>query len=88
MQSAIPAFIFAVAMAMVSRPDAQYRLTVTPPTLNGKPARNTIIRPICMPCSASGIALPQIKSSIRDGSKFGTDATKCFTTSAPKSSGR
>ena len=66
--SAIPALIFAVAIAIVSKPDAQYLFTVTPPILNGSPALKTTILPICIPCSASGIAFPQIKSSIFDGS--------------------
>ena len=41
-----------------------------------------------MPCSASGMALPTIKSSTKAGFTDGTCAIKCLITSAAKSSGR
>ena len=47
-----------------------------------------IILPIFNPCSASGVAFPQITSSIFSLSNSGTEDTKCLITSAAKSSGR
>ena len=76
MQSAMPALILAVAIAIVSTPDPQYRLTVTPPTLSGKFDRRAIHRAICKPCSASGTALPTMISSIRLGSSCGKESNK------------
>src|SRR5690606_34774196 len=58
MQSAMPASIFALAMAMVSSPEEQYRLTVMPGTLSVSNPINEIMRPTFNPCSASGVAFP------------------------------
>ena len=61
---------------------------VTPGTLSVfKPISETI-RAIFKPCSASGVALPTITSSICSLSKLGTEATKALTTSAANSSAR
>ena len=87
-QSAIPDFIFAVAIAMVSKPEAQYLFTVTPGTLSVPKPINETIRAIFSPCSASGVAFPTITSSISSLSKFGISAIKCLTTSAARSSAR
>ena len=67
-QSAIPALIFALAMAIVSNPEEQYLFTVIPGTLSVSKPINEIIRPTLSPCSASGVALPTITSSTRVGS--------------------
>ena len=63
-QSAIPDLIFAAAIAIVSSPDAQYRFTVTPGTSSIFSPMREISLPTFNPCSASGIALPTITSSI------------------------
>ena len=63
-QSAIPDLIFALARAIVSRPDAQYLLTVTPGTSSIFNPIRDINLPTFKPCSASGIALPTMISSI------------------------
>ena len=42
------------AMAMACRPEAQKRLTVTPATDSGKPARTTVWRPMFLPVMPSG----------------------------------
>ena len=73
---------------MVSNPEEQYLFTVIPGTFIVSNPIKEIILPILSPCSASGVAFPTITSSILSASKLGTDFTKCFTTSAAKSSGR
>ena len=88
MQSAIPDSIFAVAIAIVSKPEEQYLLTVIPGTLSVSNPIKEIIRPTFNPCSASGVALPTITSSILSLSNCGTVDIKCLITSAAKSSGR
>ena len=88
MHSAIPASIFAVAIAIVSKPEEQYLLTVIPGTLSVFNPINEIIRPTFNPCSASGVAFPTMTSSTRNLSNSGTLAIKCLITSAAKSSGR
>ena len=72
--SAIPIRILAVAIAIVSKPDAQYLFTVIPGTSIPK-ALAAMILPTCKPCSASGTALPTITSSTCFGSSPGIDAT-------------
>ena len=70
--SAIPDLILAEAIAMVSRPEAQYRFTVTPGTSSTfKPIREITLA-IFKPCSASGVAFPTITSSILVLSNCGT----------------
>ena len=86
-QSAIPVLIFAVAMAILSKPLAQYRLMVIPATSIPK-ALAEIIRPNCKPCSASGTALPTITSSTRFASNCGMVAISPLITSTARSSGR
>ena len=88
MQSAIPLCTFAEAMAIVSSPDAQYLFTVIPGTLSVSKAISEIRRATFNPCSASGVALPTITSSICSFSTLGTDATRCLITSAANVSGR
>ena len=62
--SAIPASIFADAMAIDSNPEAQYRLIVEPGTASVSILIKESIRPILKPDSASGKALPTTISSI------------------------
>ena len=57
--SACPVWMAAAAIAMVWRPLEQKRLTVTPPTLSGIPARRAARRATFRPCSASGMAQPR-----------------------------
>ena len=58
-------------MAIVSRPEAQYLFTVTPATSFVFKPINAINLAIFKPCSASGVALPTITSSILDLSRLG-----------------
>ena len=71
MQCAIPDWILAVAIPIVSNPEAQYLFTVTPGTSFTFNPIKEIKRPTFRPCSASGIAFPTITSSIRVLSKSG-----------------
>ena len=86
MQEASPARILAVAIAIDSSPEAQYRLMVIPGTSIPN-ARAAIIRPTCNPCSASGTALPTITSSTWFGFNAGREAISPLITSIAKSSG-
>ena len=86
-QSAIPVLIFAVAIAILSKPLAQYLLIVIPGTSMPK-AFAAIILPNCNPCSASGTALPTITSSTNFGSTAGKVFIKPFMTSMANSSER
>ena len=88
MQSAMPERILAVAIAIVSKPEAQYLFTVTPGTLSVSRPIKEIIRATFKPCSPSGVALPTITSSISSFSKFGNWETMCLITSAARSSAR
>ena len=69
--SAIPDLIFEDAIAIVSNPEAQYLLTVTPGTSSTSRPIKEIILATFSPCSASGIAFPTITSSILDLSSSG-----------------
>ena len=70
-QLAIPDWILAVAIAIVSNPEAQYLFTVTPGTSSTFNPIKEINRATFSPCSASGIAFPTITSSILVLSKSG-----------------
>ena len=72
---------------MVSSPEAQYLLIVTPATLSVSSAIKEINLPMFSPCSASGIALPIIISSINLLSRFGIELIRYFIVSAASSSG-
>ena len=72
--SASPTRMRSAAIWIALKPDAQKRLTVTPPTLLGKPASRAPTRAMFMPCSPSGMAQPTMASSIALGSSPGT----CF----------
>ena len=85
--SAIPVLIFAVAIAILSKPLAQYLLIVIPGTSIPK-AFAAIILPNCNPCSASGTALPTITSSTNFGSTAGKVFIKPLMTSMANSSER
>ena len=56
------------AIAMVCRPLEQNRLTVTPLTVIGSPARNAAWRAMFMPVAPSGLAQPINTSSTSPGS--------------------
>ena len=86
-QCAIPDWIFAVAIPIVSKPEAQYLFTVTPGTSSTFNPIKEINRPTFKPCSASGMALPTITSSIRVLSKSGNSFIMNSMVSAANSSG-
>src|ERR1039457_479755 len=69
--SADPARMRSAAMAMAWSPEEQNRLTVTPGTLCGKPARSAAMRAMFMPDSASGMAQPRITSSMSAAETWG-----------------
>jgi hypothetical protein len=75
------------AICIASMPEPQY-LLITIPGMSSPNAKSEIIRPICIPCSASCTAFPTIRSSTIFFSSPGTDSSKCLITSAAKSSGR
>ena len=70
--SASPTRMRSAAICTAVRPEAQKRLTVTPPTLLGSPASSAATRAMFKPCWPSGIAQPMIASSIAFGSSVGT----------------
>ena len=74
-------------MAIVSRPEAQYLFTVTPATSFVFSPIRAINLAIFKPCSASGVALPTITSSILDLSRLGILFTIYSMVSAASSSG-
>ena len=73
--SASPTRMRSAAICTADRPEAQKRLTVMPPTLLGRPASTAPMRATFRPCCASGIAQPQITSSMACGSSPGTCAS-------------
>ena len=87
MTSASPTRIRSAAICTALKPEAQKRLTVMPPTLVGRPANTAPIRATLRPCWASGIAQPQIMSSMATGSRPGTWASAPFKAMTNKSSG-
>ena len=87
MQSAMPVLIFAVAIAILSKPLAQYLLIVIPGTSMPN-AFAAMMRPNCKPCSASGTAFPTITSSTNFGSTDGNVFIKPLITSMANSSER
>ena len=66
-------------MAMASRPDAQKRLTVSPGTVTGQPARSAAVRPMLLPVAPSGKPQPITTSSTSPGSTAARSIA-CFTT--------
>ena len=86
--SASPTRMRSAAIWIAERPEAQKRFTVIPPTLCGSPAKTAPIRAMFKPCDASGMAQPQIKSSMACGSSVGTCASADCSTLTNKSSGR
>jgi len=86
--SASPTRMRSAAMAMAVRPDAQKRLTVTPPTDCGRPASSTPTRATFRPCGPSGMAQPTMASSIAAGSRPGAWAITPWIALASSSSGR
>ena len=72
------------AIEMVCRPDEQKRLTVTPETLTGAPARIAETRATLEPVVPSGAAQPRITSSTSARSILARSAA-CLMTWAPRS---
>src|SRR5579871_2782079 len=70
------------AIEMVCRPDEQKRLTVTPETLTGAPARIAETRATLEPVVPSGAAQPRITSSTSPRSTLARSAA-CLITCAP-----
>src|SRR5712664_760436 len=66
--SASPAITRCAAIAMVCSPEEQKRLTVTPQTVTGMPARIAIWRAMLEPVAPSGVAQPITTSSTSAGS--------------------
>ena len=71
MMSASPTRIRSAAICTADSPEAQKRLTVMPPTLWGKPANTAPMRAMFRPCGPSGMAQPQMMSSMAAGSRVG-----------------
>jgi hypothetical protein len=82
----MPLMIACAPSAIVCRPLEQKRFTVMAETSTGNPARSTARRAWFNPCPASGMAQPQITSSIMDASNFTRSAT-AFITVALRSTG-
>src|SRR5215475_1140416 len=80
--SASPVMMRCAANAMVCRPDEQKRLTVTPDTVTGRPARIADRRAIFCPVARSGMAQPITTSSTSPGSRPAR-STACLTTWPP-----
>ena len=88
MTSASPTRMRSAAICTALRPEAQKRFTVMPPTEAGSPARTAPMRATFRPCWASGMAQPQITSSMAAGSSPGAWASAERSTWASNSSGR
>ncbi len=86
--SASPTRMRSAAIWIAVRPEAQKRLTVTPPTGFGKPHSATAMRAMFMPCSPSGNEQPTIASSIAAGSRPGTCFIALLIAAISRSSGR
>ena len=88
MTSAWPTRMRSAAIATAVIPDAQKRLTVTPPTVLGKPASSTALRAMLSPDSPSGKEQPTMASSTSCGSRPGTWAMADRIAYTSRSSGR
>ena len=86
--SASPTRMRSAAICTALNPEAQKRFTVMPPTLLGRPASTAPMRAMLRPCWPSGMAQPQIRSSIAFGSSEGTCASAACKALTSKSSGR
>jgi hypothetical protein len=85
--SASPTRMRSAAIWMAVTPEAQKRLTVTPPT-GWLKARPVAIRAMFMPCSPSGKEQPMMASSIALGSSVGTCSMALLMAATSSSSGR
>ncbi len=85
--SASPTRMRSAAIWMAVTPEAQKRLTVTPPTGLAK-ARPVAMRAMFMPCSPSGKEQPMMASSIAFGSSVGTCSMALRMAATNSSSGR
>ena len=86
--SASPTRMRSAAICTALRPEAQKRFTVMPPTLCGKPASTAATRATFRPCCASGMAQPQMMSSMLAGSSPGACASTACSALTSRSSGR
>ena len=86
--SASPTRMRSAVICTAVSPDAQKRLTVTPPTECGRPASTMAARAMFRPCSASGKLHPTMASSMAAGSSVGTWASAERTAATSRSSGR
>jgi hypothetical protein len=86
--SASPTRMRSAAICTAVRPEAQKRLTVTPPTVSGRPASSTAMRAMFRPCSPSGMAQPTMASSTAFGSRVGTWRNAPWIAAISRSSGR
>ncbi len=84
--SPAPMEILPAASWIACMEDPQKRFIVTPGTVSGRSVRNVIILATLKPCSASGKAVPTIRSSIRLGSTP-VSLIRPLTTAAAMSSG-
>ena len=86
-QSAEPELILAQAKWIASKPEPQYLLITNPGTSFGNDSRDMYLA-ICIPCSASGTALPTIRSSTIFPSNPSVFSTSFLIMVAARSSGR
>ena len=86
--SASPTRMRSAAICTAVRPEAQKRLTVTPPTVCGRPDSSAATRAMFRPCWPSGIAQPMMASSIAFGSSDGTCLSACWMVAISRSSER
>ncbi|SHT90711.1 Uncharacterised protein [Mycobacteroides abscessus subsp. abscessus] len=70
-RSSQPERTFCAPMLMASRPEAQKRLSWTPPVVSGRPAASTAVRAISPPWSPTGDTTPSTTSLIRFSSRSG-----------------
>ena len=86
-RSASPVSTARLACIAASRLEPHRRLIVVPGVVVGSPASSAAIRATLRLSSPAPLALPNITSSIRSGSRS-ERSTICLTTCAPRSSGR
>ena len=85
--SASPTRMRSAAIWIAVTPEAQKRLTVTPPTGSGRPAARRYAA-MFMPCSPSGKEQPMMASSMALGSSVGTCGIALRMAATSRSSGR
>ena len=80
--------ILVVASCKACIDEPHKRLTVTAPTVFGISVNNCALRAMLKPCSLVCLTLPQIISSINEGSKLGLRTNNCCIKCADKPSAR